>query len=152
MRGLASGMTQEHMGLLIGGLLPAVFFGVAGVCQKWSNQHGITTGVYLVSIGLGVVLVGAVLWALNTEQKFSTAAVIPAVGMGLSWGTGVVLVALGISKYGSPISQLAPLYNMNTLVTVVIALFVFSEWKDVHIVKLTIGALMIIAGGVLVSS
>lgn len=145
-------MTQEQMGLVIGGLLPALFFGVAGVCQKWSNQHGITTGAYLVSIGIGVVLVGAVLWAVNTDQKFNTAAIVPAVGMGVSWGIGVVLVALGISKYGSPISQLAPLYNMNTLVTVVIALFVFAEWKDVHLVKLLFGALFIIIGGVLVSS
>lgn len=140
------------MGIVIGGLLPALFFGVAGVCQKWSNQHGISTGAYLVSIGVGVVLVGAVLWAINTDQKFSSAAIVPAVGMGIAWGIGVVLVAIGISKYGAPISQLAPLYNMNTLVTVVIALVVFSEWKDVNLVKLTIGALFIILGGVLVSS
>ena len=109
-------MSQEHLGLIIGGLVPAVLFGIAGVCQKWSSMHGISTGAYLVSIGVGVLLVGLSLCVVNTEQQFSVKAIIPAVCMGLCWGSGVVLVALGINKYGAPLSQLAPLYNMNTLV------------------------------------
>ena len=41
---------------------------------------------------------------------------------------------------------------MNTLVAVVGALFIFSEWKDANLVKLGFGTIMIILGGVLVSS
>lgn len=145
-------MTQAQIGMIVGGLVPALLFGLAGVCQKWSNQHGISTGAYIICVGLGSVLVGVVLCLFNTDQKFNMASVVPAVGMGISWGIGAVLVAIGISKYGTPLSTLAPLYNMNTLVTVVAALFVFSEWKDANLVRLSLGALLIVAGGVLVSS
>ena len=40
--------------------MPALLFGVAGICQKLSNQHGISTGAYVLSVGLGVVMVGVV--------------------------------------------------------------------------------------------
>jgi len=72
--------------------------------------------------------------------------------MGLCWGVGVLLVSMAISRYDTKLSILAPLYNMNTLVTVIGALIIFSEWKDVNVVKLIIGALLIVAGGVLVST
>lgn len=140
------------MGIIVGGILPALLFGFSGICQKWSSQHGISTGAYLVFIGLGVVSVGAVLWLMNSNQQFSIASTVPALGLGISWGLGALGVALGISKYGAPLAKLVPLYNMNTLVAVLLALVIFSEWREVHLVKLSIGAVMIIAGGILVSS
>jgi len=72
--------------------------------------------------------------------------------MGIAWGAGVLLVALAINNYKAPLSVLAPLYNMNTLVTVLGALFIFSEWKDVNVIKLIIGSILIVGGGVLVST
>ncbi|PQJ29619.1 GRP family sugar transporter [Rubritalea profundi] len=145
-------MTQAQLGVLIGGIVPALLFGISGICQKWSNQHGISTGAYLVSIGIGVLCVGVVLCMYNSEQQFSTASVAPAIALGAFWGLGILLVAIAISKYGARLSVLAPLYNMNTLVAVVGALFIFSEWKDADLVKLGFGTIMIILGGVLVSS
>lgn len=132
--------------------MPAVLFGVAGICQKLSNQHGISTGAYVLSVGIGVVLVGITLCLWNTSQTANTKSIIPAIVMGLSWGSGSVLVAIAINNYKTPLSVLAPLYNMNTLVAVVGALFIFSEWRDVNVVRLIIGSLLIIGGGVLVSS
>lgn len=145
-------MSETQLGIVIGGLVPALLFGIAGICQKLSNQHGISTGAYVLSVGLGVVLVGIALCLWNTSQTVSVKAVIPAVAMGLCWGAGVVLVAMAINNYKTTLSVLAPLYNMNTLVTVVGALFIFSEWKDVNVVRLVIGAILIVGGGVLVSS
>lgn len=145
-------MSQTQLGILVGGLLPALLFGIAGICQKFSNQHGISTGAYVVSVGIGVVLVGVALCAWNTSQTMNMKSVVPAVIMGVTWGLGVVLVAVAITNYKTPLSVLAPLYNMNTLVAVVGALFIFSEWKDVNTVKLIIGSIMIIGGGVLVST
>jgi glucose uptake protein GlcU len=152
MNAIAASMTQAQLGILIGGIIPAFLFGISGICQKWSNQHGITTGAYLVSIGIGVLCVGVVLCIYNSEQQFSTASVVPAIALGVFWGLGILLVAIAISKYGAKLSVLAPLYNMNTLVAVVGALFIFSEWKDANLVKLGFGTIMIILGGVLVSS
>ena len=145
-------MSDTQLGILVGGIIPAILFGISGICQKLSNQHGISTGAYVVSVGLGVVLVGVVLCLFNTSQTANMKSIVPAVTMGLCWGVGVLLVSMAISKYGTKLSVLAPLYNMNTLVTVVGALILFSEWKDLNVVKLIIGALLIVAGGVLVST
>jgi len=145
-------MSDTQLGILVGGIIPAILFGISGICQKLSNQHGISTGAYVVSVGLGVVLVGVVLCLFNTSQTANVKSIVPAVTMGLCWGVGVLLVSMAISKYGTKLSVLAPLYNMNTLVTVVGALILFSEWKDLNVVKLIIGALLIVAGGVLVST
>ena len=38
---------------------------------------------------------------------------------------------------------------MNTLVAVLLALAVLSEWKHVSVSNVTLGALLIVAGGVL---
>jgi len=145
-------MSDTQLGILVGGIIPAILFGVSGICQKLSTQHGISTGAYVVSVGLGVVLVGVVLCLFNTSQTANLKSIVPAVTMGLCWGIGVLLVSMAISKYGTKLSVLAPLYNMNTLVTVIGALILFSEWKDLNIVKLIIGALLIVVGGVLVST
>ena len=47
----------------------------------------------------------------------------------------------------STLSKLAPLYNMNTLVVVLLALVVYAEWRDVHLAKLLAGAALVVLGG-----
>jgi len=145
-------MTQPQLGIIIGGIIPAVLFGISGICQKLSTQHGISSGAYILSIGVGVVMVGALLCLWNTEQAYNVKAIIPALALGLCWATGVVLVAIAITHYKTPLSILAPLYNTNTLVAVVGALLIFSEWRDVNVVKLIVGSMLIISGAVLVST
>ncbi|MFT5906419.1 MAG: hypothetical protein ACI9E1_002027 [Cryomorphaceae bacterium] len=145
-------MSETQLGIVVGGLVPALLFGIAGICQKLSNQHGISTGAYVLSVGIGVVLVGITLCLWNTSQTANVKSIIPAIVMGLAWGSGSVLVAIAITNYKTPLSVLAPLYNMNTLVAVVGALFIFSEWRDVNVIRLVMGSLLIIGGGVLVSS
>ena len=63
-----------------------------------------------------------------------------------------MLVAIAITHYKTPLSILAPLYNTNTLVAVVGSLLIFSEWRDVNVVKLLMGSILIIGGAVLVST
>jgi hypothetical protein len=40
---------------------------------------------------------------------------------------------------------------MNTLITVLLALWVFAEWKTVHIPQLLLGSILIVIGGTLVA-
>ena len=47
--------------------------------------------------------------------------------------------------------QLAPLYNMNTMVAVLIGLWAFSEWKELDMLRLLSGVVLIVIGGTLVS-
>ena len=50
------------------------------------------------------------------------------------------------------IAQLVPLYNMNTLVAVILALIVFSEWQELQLVKLLLGTVLIVAGAIFVAN
>jgi len=145
-------MSQSQLGILIGGLIPALLFGFSGISQKFSSKFGISTGAYIVTVGIGVLLVGVSICLINREQVYNIKSIIPSALTGAFWGIGMMLVAVAISKYSAPLSKLAPLYNMNTLIAVIGALVIFSEWKDVNTVKVIIGSILIIAGGVLVSS
>ncbi len=145
-------MTQNMNAIIMGGILPAVFFGLAGVFAKPSTQAGIGTGLYLVCVGLGAALVGLVFHLSVPDKTISLRSGGFAILVGLTWAVGAGLVAFTLSKYSTPISKLVPLYNMNTLVAVCIGLIAFAEWKDVHISKLIIGAVLVVIGGTLVAN
>ena len=61
-------------------------------------------------------------------------------------------MGLTIIKYGTPLSQLVPIYNINTLFAVLLALVVFSEWQNVNVSTLMIGTLMVTIGAIFVAN
>lgn len=144
-------MAPQLIGLLIGGLLPALAYGISGLLAKVSTNMGMSVGGHLICIGVMVSLVGVVMQGILPGPLPSGAAIASSSIYGLFWGVGTGGVALGLIRYQAPLSKLAPLYNMNTLITVVLALLVFAEWQNVDAVKLAIGALLVVIGGVLVS-
>lgn len=143
--------SAEIAGLIIGGLIPALLFGVNGVLAKAGTQAGIGLGIYLLIIAFGVALTGVLFLFIDPSRALSTKAAWFTLAMGVTWGLGVGLVGIGLVRYGTPLSKLVPLYNMNTLVAVVIALWVFAEWQNVQALKLIVGALFVILGGTLVA-
>ena len=145
-------MTQAQLGILLGGIVPAILFGIAGLFQKVSADLNPPLGIHLVNIGIGVVSVGVVLWLMNPSQDINLKAAGSSFVIGAAWGTGMSLVAIALVKYNASLAQITPLYNMNTLVTVAAALFIFSEWKDVKMAKLIAGTICIVIGGILVST
>jgi drug/metabolite transporter (DMT)-like permease len=145
-------MSKNMMGMLLGGFIPALCYGLSGIFQKSSTQSGISLPLYILATGTGVVLVGAVLVILSPEKMISFKSGGYAVSIGLLWGLGMTLVAVALSRYNAPVSKLAPLYNMNTLVTVVLGLVIYAEFKEVNTVRLLIGALLIVVGGTLVAN
>lgn len=142
----------QWLGLIIGGVIPACLFGVSNLFSKMSVNAGISTSLYLFSISCGV-FVAAVFCVflypepnvVNFKSSFFAAL------NGFIWAFGTGLIALAMSKYQAPLSKLVPIYNMNTLIAVLLALVVFSEWQGLSITKLIIGSVLIVAGGVLVS-
>jgi hypothetical protein len=60
-------MTKSTLGILIGGLLPALLFGVSQLFQKTSMRAGIGVGPYLMIIGFVVVLAGGVIAVLQRD-------------------------------------------------------------------------------------
>jgi hypothetical protein len=140
------------VGLIIGGFLPALVYGFGGFMQKICNQNGIALGYYVISGGLGMVIVGLIVLALSADRQYSLSAVLLTMVLGMCSATGMALVGIALVKYKISIAKLSPLYNMNTLVTVSLGLLLLSEWKEVHAAKLFVGAVMITLGGILVAN
>jgi uncharacterized membrane protein len=144
-------MSRIQLSIIIGGLLPAVFFSLSSVAQKFSTSAGIGSGPLLVFIGLTVAAVGAVFSGVEGDWSWTGKGAAYACFMGLAWGAGIACIAVALKKHGAQISQLVPLYNMNTLLAVLIGLIAFQEWREVHPGKLLTAAVLIISGGILAS-
>lgn len=142
-------MSPQFMGILLGGLIPAVFFGISGVLQKSSNQEGISTGFYLMCIGASVFMVGVALQIFQPQRLYSLRSISYALLLGFFWGTATGLIGIALSRYGISISKLVPLYNMNTIVAVCLGLIIYKEWAQVDMIKLSIGAVLVVIGGTL---
>lgn len=144
-------MPTAWRGLLVGGLLPALLFGATGILQKAYGRAGGGAGWYLPLVGLGVAATGLAAMPLLGERVLTARAVAAALGIGVSWGLGMIAVVVGLTRLGAPLSKLAPLYNLNTLVVVLLALALFAESREVNVGRLLAGAALIMAGGALVA-
>ena len=138
--------------MLLGGFLPALIYGGSAIFQKISTSLGISLSAYLVATGIGVAIVGIGFYVFDNSFAFSIKSGLYACAFGLTWGIATGLVAYTLLNFEVPISQLVPLYNMNTLVAVILALIVFSEWKDLNTIKLLSGSALIVAGAILVAN
>lgn len=144
-------MPPKLVGLLVGGLLPALFYGISGIFAKSSANAGMSIGGHLIFIGISISGIGLLLNLLEPGTIPSSVAVASSSLQGLSWALGTACVVLGLLRYQIPLSKLAPLYNMNTLVTAGLALIIFTEWRQVNPGQLLLGTGLIIVGGLLVS-
>jgi uncharacterized membrane protein len=145
-------MNEKTLSLLVGGLLPALCFGVAGIFQKVTARAGITTGIYLVGIGLTTALIGVVftLWDKPTVCNFKGMAY--TVAFGVCWSLATAFIAIALRRYNAQISQIIPLYNTNTLIGVLLGLFLLSECHTLSVAKLLLSTVLIIAGGLLAAT
>ncbi len=144
-------MRPETIGIVIGGLFPALLYAGSGLFSKASVQAGIGLGVYLIIAGLTIAVVGIVFCFFIPDKTISIRSGMHAAGLGATWGVGTGMVAMGLAKYHVPLGKLVPLYNMNTLIAVLLALWIFAEWKQVKVPQLLFGSLLIVVGGTLVA-
>ncbi|NEQ49235.1 MAG: hypothetical protein F6K11_03755 [Leptolyngbya sp. SIO3F4] len=145
-------MTLQHLGLIVGGLLPALFYGVSSVFAKSSTNAGMSVGGHLLVIGVAISITGIVFNFVLPGDIPSLFAVTSSSLQGLFWGLGTGCVVLGLVQYEAPLAKLVPIYNMNTLVTSGLALVIFSEWQNVNPIQLLAGVGLIVVGGILVSA
>ena len=144
-------MASQQLGLMVGGLLPAVLYGISSVFAKSSTNAGMSVGGHLFVIGIAISITGILFNFILPGNIPSLLATASSSMQGLFWGLGTGCVVLGLVKYQAPLAKLVPLYNMNTLVTSGLALIIFAEWRAVNPLQLLVGAALIIAGGILVS-
>ncbi|MGD2163108.1 MAG: hypothetical protein PVI81_07060 [Anaerolineales bacterium] len=145
-------MESRWIPLVLGGFLPAIFYGLAGVLQKASARAGGSAPLYVITFGLATCLTGLVYRQIVGDNSFSGRAVVWALIAGTFFAIGAGLISNTLIQYNASISQLSPLYNMNILVTVALGLLIFAEWGSVSVPRLLIGTAVILIGGYLVSS
>lgn len=145
-------MKDQTIAVLIGGLLPAVVFGLSSVFQKVAVKGGIGSGPFLVVTGIVVVTTGLLLTWIERDARVPLPAVGWTVLYGFCWASGVGAIAIAVGRYDAQISQLVPIYNLNTLVAVAVGMVFLGEWRSLHPGKLLLAAVLITVGGVLASA
>ena len=142
-------MKPNLTAILLGGVLPAICFGLSGVFQKTANRAGIGTGPYLMIVGATVVVVGVALTLAQRDLSINWTSAAHTSLCAALWASGMMGIAMALGRYDGQLSQLVPLYNMNTLVAVGVSLVFLSEWKTVQPAMIVAASVLTIGGGVL---
>jgi len=142
---------------LVLGLIAAVSYSISGLAAKIALDKkylglDATTAALLTMVG--VVLAFAVFYILLAGLKLPSltpASAAVGIAIGFFWAFGAIMVYYGLIK-GADISRMAPVYNLNTLIIVVMAILLLGEIPDKSAaLRVGAGAVLIIAGGILVS-
>ena len=144
-------MNQSAAGIVIGGIIPAFVFGGYGVMQKQCMRAGLGLAGFFLVLGATAAGGGLAIRAWASGGVPPLGAALSAAGFALLWSLGIGLILLAVDRFGAGISQLAPLYNSCTLITVLLGLWLFAEWKEVSALPLLLGAAAIVAGAVIVT-
>ena len=145
-------MSNQVAGMILGGFIPAILLGVFALFQKLSVTLGAQPGPYLLFVGLGVITVAGVLMIFGSRGALPLPAMGASLATGLVWAVAVTLIAVAQGRFGASVARLVPLFNMNTLVAVLLGFLVFAEWQGVRVPRLSLGAVLIVLGGTLVAT
>lgn len=116
--------------------------------QTW-DKHGISPGILLAVMGVQIVIIGLVYSFVFKEYTLTLKSGILTSCTGIVWACATCFISVALSKYNMPISNLVPLFNMNTLVAVCLGLVVFAEWKNINLIRLFAASVLIVIGGIL---
>jgi len=106
-----------------------------------------------------MLMVGGIIFVIGMYVAFSKGPrpAITALGatagvsQGVLWALGMVFSLLAINA-GGDISRLVPIFNCNTLIAVILGIMVLREIPDLAgVVKIVVGSLLIVVGGIIVA-
>lgn len=139
----------EHP-VILGGILPMFLFGLTAFPIKLLNGR-LHTSYYMIFSGIGMFLVGILAWfLLKPEIKPLFSNTILAILNGALLGAAGLCIFLALSYPKTTLAQLAPIYNINTLIVVLIGIVFFAEWQQIVVWKILLGTVFILTGGWLV--
>ena len=146
-------MNNNTLGIILGGLLPALFYGLSAITMKAGAEYKISTPSYLMIIGVAIFFTGLLVKPLldTAENSLNLTTVGFSLVSGFFWALGTTFVNYSILKFNAPLAILTPLYNMNTLVAVLGGMIIFAEWKTVNSVPVFLGTILVVCGGILLS-
>lgn len=136
--------------VVLGGLIPMVLFGLTTFPVKLLNGK-LSFGYYIFLTGIGVMFVGLVaLMFFSSQIKPTWTHISLGVLNGFLSGLGTLCVFLALLSPKATVSQLAPIYNINTLIAILIGVIFFAEWQNIVLWKTLLGTVLILVGGWLV--
>jgi transporter family protein len=144
-------MNDKMIGVLLGGVAPALCFGVCSVLMKLAARTGIGLGPYVLGLALGVGLGGTLTLAGHSGHLVSGRGLLFALLVGLTWAAGMALIQVALTRYHAAISQVVPLHMLNLVVTIALGFALFAEAREVDAIRLVIGAALIGVGAILVA-
>ncbi len=114
-----------------------------GLGPKWSA---------ILMVG-GIIIVVGAYWAFSREPKpmITVPSAIAGVSQGVLWALGMMF-SLFAFKAGADVARVVPIFNCNTLVAVLLGIMVLHEVPNLAgAVRILIGSLLIVSGGILVA-
>jgi|SRR3989338_548019 len=137
---------------IIYGLVASVCFGIQTVIYKYAFQKSGSTPYYAAFMfALGIILTYAVFLLFKPGFSFEWKSGSILFVSGIIWAIGFIAVAIAIAQKAD-VAKLAPIYNTNTLIAVLLGIMFLHEVPDAsHMVRVIGGAVLIVIGAVLVS-
>ena len=134
------------------GIVAAICFGVNTILYKIASQKGNFSPAFgSLVFGIGILIAFLVYFFAKPALQFEWKSTALAIAAGIIWAIGFLAIAIAISQKGE-VARLAPLYNANTIIAVVLGIVLLGEVPDMsQMIRVIIGAVMIIIGTVLVS-
>jgi uncharacterized membrane protein len=138
--------------LVIGGVIPAICWGVTAIFQKQSAAAGFHPMQFLALFGAVLTIVGIVGTLLVRDVSWPRAGVVHALLAGATFSIAATFLSYALWRYGAPISRIAPILSGNVLVTVAIGALFLGEGAELNVPVLGLGTLLIVGGVILVSN
>ena len=137
---------------IVYGIIASVFFALNTIIYKVAQQKGNFSPFYGSFIfGLGIVLIFGLFLLFKPSFEFEWKSSSLALIAGMVWAFGFLAVAVALAQKAD-VARLAPIYNTNTILAVLIAIIFLKEIPDVsQIFRIVAGAVLIVVGAILVS-
>jgi len=133
-------------------IIASFFFALNTIIYKIAYQKGNFSPYYGTFIfGLGVVFIFGVFLLFKPSFDFEWKSSSIALIAGITWGLGFLAVAVAIAQKAD-IARLAPIYNTNTLLAVLLGIIFLKEIPNAsQIFRVIAGAVLIVIGSILVN-
>lgn len=137
---------------IIYGLIAAFFFALNTILYKVAQQKGNFSPYYgMLMFGIGVTIVSVIFFLFKPSFQFEWKTSSLAIIAGAVWAIGMIMVAIAISQKAD-VARLAPIYNVNTILAVLMGIIFLKEIPDVsQMIRVIGGAVLIVIGAILVS-
>ncbi len=142
---------------LLFGLLAAVCYGSSALFAKVATSdkyYGVNQSLFMLLMLIGIAIVfiaNSYLAKGNLTLPSNPLALGACVAAGILWALGMAFTVWALVG-GADIARLTPIYNINTLIAVILGILVLGELpSSPDKLKVLTGALMIVIGSILVS-